>query len=143
MNTLKTALQPVISDISLDWALPGGVEILQTPANPAPIFPGEPLVIYGLLCDTVRMHNTLASVLQKGGGCGGVERRNPFFSQTLSPASSVDRLEDDGDVTKEGHFVPSRQTRADDKGRFPIKRASVLDLDYLSPNYYSDCKELN
>ncbi|XP_072036602.1 von Willebrand factor A domain-containing protein 5B1-like isoform X2 [Amphiura filiformis] len=105
MNTLKASLQPVISDISLDWTLPGGVEVLQTPAQPAPIIPGEPLVIYGLLCDTVRMHNTLASVLQKG------ERRNPF-GQDLSRGSSTDRLTDRVDDDGNGNSNPASRSRS-------------------------------
>ena len=109
MNTLKSALQPVISDISLDWSLPGGVEVLQTPANPPPIKPGEPLVIYGLMCDTVRMHSTLASVLQKG------ERRNPFgASQNLSRNSSSDRMTEkmEGDEVGDGSSNPTPQARS-------------------------------
>ena len=117
MNTLKTSLQPVISDISLDWTLPGGVEVLQTPANPPPIKPGEPLVIYGLLCDTVRMHSTLASVLQKG------ERRNPFGSN-LSRNSSSDQMTDkmepsetgDGTSVPRSPNVTPKTTAPKDKG---------------------------
>ncbi|XP_033642067.1 von Willebrand factor A domain-containing protein 5B1-like [Asterias rubens] len=89
LNTLKFALQPCISDIRLEWCLPFGVEVLQTPSVHPPMFQGEPLVVYGLLCDTVRMHSTLASVLLK------TARRNPFTEKALSRGSSNEKAEED------------------------------------------------
>ena len=53
------------------------------------MFQGEPLVVYGLLCDTVRMHSTLASVLLK------TARRNPFTEKALSRGSSNEKAEED------------------------------------------------
>ncbi|XP_038076087.1 von Willebrand factor A domain-containing protein 5B1-like [Patiria miniata] len=89
LSTLKHALQPCISDIRLDWKLPYGVEVLQSPTVHPPIFQGEPLVVYGLLCDTVRMHSTLASVLLK------TARKNPFVEKALSRGSSNEKAEED------------------------------------------------
>ena len=110
MNTLKFALQPCISDIRLEWSLPYGVEVLQTPSVHPPIFQGEPLVVYGLLCDTVRMQSTLASVLLKGA------RRNPFTERALSRGSSNEKAEEDASSPTR----PKSPAKTDNRGMYSV-----------------------
>ncbi|XP_068682232.1 von Willebrand factor A domain-containing protein 5A-like [Montipora foliosa] len=49
IKTLKSALQPVITDVSVTWDLPQGWVVQQIPSFLPPLFSGDRLVIYGLL----------------------------------------------------------------------------------------------
>ncbi|XP_068682454.1 von Willebrand factor A domain-containing protein 5A-like isoform X1 [Montipora foliosa] len=49
IKTLKRALQPVITDVSVTWDLPQGWVVQQIPSTLSPLFSGDRLVIYGLL----------------------------------------------------------------------------------------------
>ncbi|XP_030843369.1 von Willebrand factor A domain-containing protein 5B1 [Strongylocentrotus purpuratus] len=93
MTVVRHALQPTISDITAEWILPAGMELIQAPINHhhAPISRGEPIVIYALLCDTARLQSTLASVLLRG---DSIKRTNPFLDHTLSRGSSSERTEE-------------------------------------------------
>ena len=69
IKTLKRALQPVISDVSIAWDLAQGWTVHQIPSSPPPLFSGDRLVVYGLLKPSeyasrdgkmeVRLHGTL------------------------------------------------------------------------------------
>ncbi|XP_071500088.1 von Willebrand factor A domain-containing protein 5B1-like [Diadema antillarum] len=91
MTVVRQALQPTISDITAEWILPAGMELLQTPPHHPPISRGEPIVIYALLCDTARLQSTLASVLLRG---DSIKRTNPFLDHCLSRGSSSERTEE-------------------------------------------------
>ena len=49
IRSLKRALQPAITDISMVFQVPKGYEVLQSPHNLPPIFNGEKLVVYGII----------------------------------------------------------------------------------------------
>ena len=93
MSVVRHALQPTISDITAEWILPPGMELIQTPSphRHHPISRGEPIVIYALLCDTARLQSTLASVLLRG---DSIKRTNPFADPCLSRDSSSEKTEE-------------------------------------------------
>ena len=49
IKTLKRALQPVISDVSIAWNLAQGWTVHQIPSSLPPLFSGDRLVVYGIL----------------------------------------------------------------------------------------------
>ena len=49
IKTLKRALQPVISDVSIAWDLAEGWTVHQIPSSLPPLFSGDRLVVYGIL----------------------------------------------------------------------------------------------
>ena len=49
IRSLKRALQPAVTDVRVDFMVPGGYEVVQSPQNLPPIFNGEKLVVYGIL----------------------------------------------------------------------------------------------
>ncbi|KAJ8021320.1 von Willebrand factor A domain-containing protein 5B1 [Holothuria leucospilota] len=87
MKVLSQAVQPAISDIQLEWSMPPGFELIQTPSQHAPIFRGEPIVVYAVLFDKARMESTLANVLSK------TNHRSQLIDQCLSRESSTERIE--------------------------------------------------
>ena len=91
MRMLKRALTPSLSDVHVNWSLPAGVDVIQTPSKVPPVFSGDRLVIYGFLsnvktCIEKECHATLTGV------CGG----NPFensvpFSVGSLPAQGMNK----------------------------------------------------
>ena len=49
IRSLKRALQPAITDVSVQFKVPREYEVLQSPQNLLPVFNGEKLVVYGIL----------------------------------------------------------------------------------------------
>ena len=85
MRMLKRALTPSLCDVHVNWSLPAGVEVIQTPSEVPPVFSGDRLVIYGFISKTflqTECHATLQGV------CGG----SPFecsVSSSIIPLSQA------------------------------------------------------
>ncbi|XP_039223581.1 von Willebrand factor A domain-containing protein 5B1 isoform X4 [Crotalus tigris] len=52
IRSLKKALAPVVSDVSVDWVFPETTEVLISPVHASCLFPGDRLVAYSIVCDT-------------------------------------------------------------------------------------------
>ncbi|KAL7978539.1 hypothetical protein Chor_005521 [Crotalus horridus] len=52
IRSLKKALAPVVSDVSVDWEFPETTEVLISPVHASCLFPGDRLVAYSIVCDT-------------------------------------------------------------------------------------------
>ncbi|XP_013920089.1 PREDICTED: von Willebrand factor A domain-containing protein 5B1 [Thamnophis sirtalis] len=52
IRSLKAAMAPVVSDVSVDWVFPETTEVLISPVNASCLFPGDRLVAYSIVCDT-------------------------------------------------------------------------------------------
>uniref|UniRef100_A0A4W3HRT9 von Willebrand factor A domain containing 5B2 n=1 Tax=Callorhinchus milii TaxID=7868 RepID=A0A4W3HRT9_CALMI len=51
IKSLKKAIEPVMSDITIEWYLPDTLEVLLSPTEIGPLYPGEHLISYGVLFD--------------------------------------------------------------------------------------------
>ncbi|KAK2509186.1 hypothetical protein MC885_013047, partial [Smutsia gigantea] len=51
VKSLKKAMAPVLSDVSVEWVFPETTEVLISPVSTSSLFPGERLVGYGIVCD--------------------------------------------------------------------------------------------
>ncbi|XP_027626467.1 von Willebrand factor A domain-containing protein 5B1, partial [Tupaia chinensis] len=51
VKSLKKAMAPVLSDVTVEWIFPETTEVLISPVNTSSLFPGERLVGYGIVCD--------------------------------------------------------------------------------------------
>ncbi|XP_060058382.1 von Willebrand factor A domain-containing protein 5B1 [Erinaceus europaeus] len=51
VKSLKKAMAPVLSDVTVDWIFPETTEVLISPISTSSLFPGERLVGYGIVCD--------------------------------------------------------------------------------------------
>ncbi|XP_069466473.1 von Willebrand factor A domain-containing protein 5B1 [Ambystoma mexicanum] len=54
MKSLKKAMAPVLSDVTVEWVFPEATEVLISPVSASYLFPGDRLVGYGVVCDTSR-----------------------------------------------------------------------------------------
>ncbi|XP_075418708.1 von Willebrand factor A domain-containing protein 5B1 [Tenrec ecaudatus] len=52
VRSLKKAMAPVLSDVTVEWVFPETTEVLISPISTSSLFPGERLVGYGIVCDT-------------------------------------------------------------------------------------------
>ncbi|XP_055656159.1 von Willebrand factor A domain-containing protein 5B1 [Falco peregrinus] len=52
IKSLKKAMAPVLSDVSVEWVFPESTEVLVSPVSTSCLFPGDHLVSYGIICDT-------------------------------------------------------------------------------------------
>ncbi|XP_045404482.1 von Willebrand factor A domain-containing protein 5B1 [Lemur catta] len=51
VKSLKKAMAPVLSDVTVEWIFPQTTEVLISPVSTSSLFPGERLVGYGVVCD--------------------------------------------------------------------------------------------
>ncbi|NWV18488.1 VW5B1 protein, partial [Origma solitaria] len=52
IRSLKKAMAPVLSNVSVEWVFPESTEVLVSPVSPSCLFPGDRLVSYSVICDT-------------------------------------------------------------------------------------------
>lgn len=52
VRSLKKAMAPVLSDVSVEWVFPESTEALVSPLSSSCLFPGDRLVGYSIICDT-------------------------------------------------------------------------------------------
>ncbi|XP_053136849.1 von Willebrand factor A domain-containing protein 5B1 isoform X2 [Hemicordylus capensis] len=52
IRSLKKAMAPMLSDISVEWVFPETTEVLISPVSACCLFPGDRLVGYSVVCDT-------------------------------------------------------------------------------------------
>ena len=63
---LKRALAPSVSDVHINWSLPGESKLVQTPSKVPPVFSGDCLIIYGFLIDLPQVGDLKGSASRKG-----------------------------------------------------------------------------
>ncbi|CAO2589676.1 von Willebrand factor A domain-containing protein 5B1 [Lemmus lemmus] len=51
IKSLKKAMAPVLSDVTVEWVFPETTEVLISPISTNSLFPGERLMGYGVVCD--------------------------------------------------------------------------------------------
>ncbi|NXJ06049.1 VW5B1 protein, partial [Odontophorus gujanensis] len=52
IRSLKKAMAPVLSDVTVEWVFPESTEALVSPISTSCLFPGDCLVGYSIICDT-------------------------------------------------------------------------------------------
>ncbi|XP_043846752.1 von Willebrand factor A domain-containing protein 5B1 [Dromiciops gliroides] len=51
IKSLKKAMAPVLSDVTVEWNFPENAEVLISPISSSSLFPGDRLVGYGIVCN--------------------------------------------------------------------------------------------
>ncbi|XP_068934562.1 von Willebrand factor A domain-containing protein 5B1 [Petaurus breviceps papuanus] len=52
IKSLKKAMAPVLSDVTVEWNFPENAEVLISPISSSSLFPGDRLVGYGIMCNS-------------------------------------------------------------------------------------------
>ncbi|XP_052572459.1 von Willebrand factor A domain-containing protein 5B1 isoform X1 [Peromyscus californicus insignis] len=51
IKSLKKAMAPMLSDVTVEWVFPETTEVLISPVSTSSLFPGDRLMGYGIVCD--------------------------------------------------------------------------------------------
>ena len=89
--SLKRALQPAITDVSVQFKVPKKYQVTQCPQNLPPVFSGDKLVVYGILKSEAASSGIVeCSAILKGTLLGKEEKHTvPFTLDSSSEASSL------------------------------------------------------
>lgn len=89
VKSLKKAMAPVLSDVTVEWIFPEATEVLISPVSTGTLFPGERLVGYGIVCDaSLYVSNPRSVSILEIPGASGVQ--NPCPQTILSRNSNRD-----------------------------------------------------
>ncbi|XP_074446826.1 von Willebrand factor A domain-containing protein 5B2 isoform X1 [Larus michahellis] len=80
IKSLKKAIEPAISDITIDWYVPDSMEALLSPTELPALYPGDRLVSYCILYSIARFRN------RRPPGQEGARRGSAFPSQEEMPS---------------------------------------------------------
>uniref|UniRef100_A0A8B9QHN0 von Willebrand factor A domain containing 5B2 n=1 Tax=Apteryx owenii TaxID=8824 RepID=A0A8B9QHN0_APTOW len=83
IKSLKKAMEPAVSDITVDWYVPDSLEALLSPTEIAALYPGDRLVSYCTLYNVARFRGRRPPV-SPAAPCRGEERSSAGVSLELS-----------------------------------------------------------
>ena len=90
IRSLKRALQPAITDVSLKFQVPPKCEVLQSPQNLPPIFNSEKLLLYAVVKSKTPFKESKCLAILKGNTLGRKEKYEVPF--TLNSTAEVPSL---------------------------------------------------
>ena len=168
IRSLKRALQPAVTDVSVEFKVPPVFEILQSPQKLPPIFDGEKLVVYSILTPSAPLVEEVnGTAILKGSILGApLEHSVPFKLQPVESAEhglpSVHHLAakalitdwQDGGKSKESIVKLSIESSVisthtafiavDEESSEPITRAmKTWDVDMAEMNEFSNLLSAN
>ena len=89
IKTLKRALQPVISDVSIAWDLAQGWTVRQIPSSLPPLFSGDRLVVYGILKPSENVSQNGKMEVRLQGTLGKDEKMEHLITFSTPSTTSV------------------------------------------------------
>ena len=91
IRSLKRALQPAVTDVSVQFKVPKEYNVLQSPQKLPPIFNGEKLVVYGILKSksSPKKNKVDCTAVLKGNVLGKSQKHEVPFTLELSEAPSL------------------------------------------------------
>ena len=90
IRSLKRALQPAITDVSVEFLVPKECEVTQSPQNLPPIFNGEKLVVYATFKSKKPRKVEECAAILKGNMLGAtVEHKVPFVLDSSAAEPSL------------------------------------------------------
>ncbi|XP_023578358.1 von Willebrand factor A domain-containing protein 5B1 isoform X2 [Octodon degus] len=110
IKSLKKAMAPVLSDVTVEWVFPEATEVLIAPVSTSTLFPGERLVGYGIVCDaSLYVSNPRSDKRRRYGMLHSQESGSSVFYHSQDEGAGPDS----GDCTK-GVGAPFSQGRVKD-----------------------------
>ncbi|XP_028615755.1 von Willebrand factor A domain-containing protein 5B1 isoform X2 [Grammomys surdaster] len=108
VKSLKKAMAPVLSDVTVEWVFPETMEALISPISTNSLFPGERLMGYGIVCDaSLYISNSRSDKRRKYGMLRAQESSSSVFSHSqdegLSPGSGNSAKNFNQGQTKDAH----------------------------------------
>ena len=91
IRSLKRALQPAVTDVSVEFKVPPEFEVLQSPKNLPPVFNGEKMVVYAITKQQgapVRSTEVSGTAVLKGSILGKVVEHSVSFTFLRTPTEA-------------------------------------------------------
>ena len=88
IRSLKRALQPAVTDVSVEFKVPPEFEVLQCPKNLPPVFNGEKMVVYAIIKQRgvpVQSTEVSGTAVLKGSILGKVAEHSVSFTVLRTP----------------------------------------------------------
>ncbi|XP_031235070.1 von Willebrand factor A domain-containing protein 5B1 isoform X3 [Mastomys coucha] len=109
IKSLKKAMAPVLSDVTVEWVFPETTEALISPVSTSSLFPGERLMGYGIVCDaSLYISNSRSDKRRKYGTLHAQESSSSVFypsqDEGLSPGSGNCAKNFNQGQTKDAHL---------------------------------------
>ena len=90
IRSLKRALQPAVTDVSVQFKVPKEYNVLQSPQKLPPVFNGEKLVVYGILKSKSDLKKRVdCTAVLKGNVLGKSQKHEVSFTLEPSEAPSL------------------------------------------------------
>ena len=91
IRSLKRALQPAVTDVSVEFKVPPEFEVLQSPKNLPPVFNGEKMVVYAIIKQRgapVQSTEASGTAVLKGSILGKVVEHSVSFTFLRTPTQA-------------------------------------------------------
>ena len=91
IRSLKRALQPAVTDVSVEFKVPPEFEVLQSPKNLPPVFNGEKMVVYAIIKQRgapVQSTEASGTAVLKGSILGKVVEHSVSFTFLRTPTEA-------------------------------------------------------
>ena len=91
IRSLKRALQPAVTDVSVEFKVPPEFEVLQSPKNLPPVFNGEKMVVYAIIKQRgapVQSTEASGTAVLKGSILGKVVEHSVSFTFLCTPTQA-------------------------------------------------------
>ncbi|CAH1239419.1 VWA5B1 [Branchiostoma lanceolatum] len=107
---LKRSLQPAICDVNIEWKIPDGVQLVQTPCHLPNIYPGDTLTVYGLLWDEFNVDQSPFSSLHGMNSRDSFSEKKPLEDDLLMDIvmGVTGNKDPEADVTKQDEEIIKR-----------------------------------
>ncbi|XP_074162141.1 von Willebrand factor A domain-containing protein 5B1 isoform X2 [Sminthopsis crassicaudata] len=103
IKSLKKSMAPVVSDVTVEWNFPESTEVLISPISSSSLFPGDRLVGYGIVCNTLYHPNS---------------RSTQHFGAPRSQSSVFYHSQDKGSAPESGDCIQDAlELSASEKGQ--------------------------
>ncbi|XP_078615640.1 von Willebrand factor A domain-containing protein 5B1-like isoform X1 [Branchiostoma floridae x Branchiostoma japonicum] len=133
---LKRSLQPAICDVNIEWKIPDGVQLVQTPCHLPNLYPGDTLTVYGLLWDEFNVDQSPFSSLHGMNSRDSFSEKKPLEDDLLMDiVMGVTGSKDpEADVTKHDEEIIKRDDDLNEKDIDENKHHELPSPDNEKPN---------
>ncbi|XP_036035976.1 von Willebrand factor A domain-containing protein 5B1 isoform X2 [Onychomys torridus] len=108
IKSLKKAMGPMLSDVTVEWVFPETTEVLISPVSTSSLFPGDRLMGYGIVCDaSLYISNSRYDKRRKYGMLLAKESSSSVFyhsqDEGLDPGSGICAKIFNSELTQDAH----------------------------------------
>ncbi|KAF7466597.1 hypothetical protein GHT09_002102 [Marmota monax] len=133
VKSLKKAMAPVLSDVTVEWVFPETTEVLISPVSTSSLFPGERLVGYGIVCDaSLYISNPRSDKKRRYSMLHSQESSSSVFYQSQEEGLGPDSRDSAKSVGKTRETRPFSGDSTSSRGMDPSQRRRAYSTNQIS-----------